>query len=152
MNRRAAGHARVRDGTSVRSLAIAIRGLPTDRPIRNPRKWYLTQQEHWLGWLSEYHGPGAYRRQTGVKRDARYAYNHIVEPAMLLYLAKAARVNRKLLAAARCASAKKLALAQKSSAVRAVIPWEIVAAALWPKLANRVKQGLPRSENHFGRL
>ena len=120
------------DRISVRSLAIAIRRLRTDPPVRDPHKWYLTQQEHWLGWLSEYHSPGAYGRQTGVKRDARYAYNHIVQPEMLLYLAKAAGVDRKLLGAATRACAKNRALVQKSSAIQGIIPWEIVAAALWP--------------------
>ncbi len=24
------------------------------------KTWYKTQQEHWLGWLAEYSGPGAY--------------------------------------------------------------------------------------------
>jgi len=120
----------------------AIRGLRADRPIRDPRKWYLTQKQHWLGWLSEYGGPGAYRRQTGVKRDARFAYMHIVEPAMLLYLASASGVDRKLLTAARRVSARCATLMEKSAAIRAVIPWETVGAALWrnyspPKKAGR---------------
>jgi len=109
----------------------AIRGLRADRPVRDPGKWYLTQKQHWLGWLSEYDGPGAYRRQTGVKRDARFAYTHIVEPAMLLYLASASGIDRKLLAAARRASARGTTLMKKSSSIRALIPWETVGAALW---------------------
>ena len=121
----------MRDPISIRTFMTAIRGLRADRPVRDPGKWYLTQKQHWLGWLSEYEGPGAYRRQTGVKRDARFAYVHIVEPAMLLYLASASGVDRKLLAAARHASARGTTLMEKSGAIRALIPWETVAAALW---------------------
>src|ERR1700680_3404466 len=40
--------------------------------------WYRSQQEHWLGWLSEYDGPGAYGRKTSVVRSAEFAYNHVV--------------------------------------------------------------------------
>lgn len=112
----------MRDPISIRTFMAAIRGLPADRAVRDPRKWYLTQKQHWLGWLSEYSGPGAYRRQTGAKRDARFAYMHIVEPAMLLYLASASGVDRRLLTAARRASARGATLMEKSGAIRAFIP------------------------------
>jgi hypothetical protein len=121
----------MRDPISIRSLRTSIRGLPADSSVENPKKWYLTQKEHWLGWLSEYNGPGAYGRQTRVKRDAKFAYNHIVQPEMLLYLANAAGVDRKLVAAANRAFIKGTTLMQKSSAIRGIIPWETVAAALW---------------------
>jgi len=117
---------------SIRSLLTAIRGLSADPPAHNPRKWYLTQKEHWIGWLSEYNGPGAYGRQAGVKRDARFAYNHVVQPEMLLYLADASGVEPKLVAAAKRAFTNGTTLMQKSGAIRAIIPWETVAAALWP--------------------
>src|SRR5687768_1490863 len=64
----------------IRHFASAIRKLPTDKPVVTPGKWYLTQKEHWLGWLSGYDGPGAYGRKGGPHQDAMFAYNHIVEP------------------------------------------------------------------------
>ena len=91
----------------------------------------FTQKEHWIGWLFEYGGPGAYGRQTQVKHDARYAYNHIVCPEMFLYLATAARVDRTLCLAAKRASTRGATMMQQSTAIRAIIPWETVAAALW---------------------
>jgi hypothetical protein len=51
---------------------------------------------------------------------------------MLLYLADASGVEPKLLAAANRAFANGTTLMQKSGAIRAIIPWETVAAALWP--------------------
>lgn len=120
---------------SIKSLLIAISKLPSDRPVYCPRRRRLfTQKEHWIGWLFEYNGPGAYGRQTGFKRDARFAYNHIVCPEMLLYLAKAAGVDRKQVAKANRAFTKGKTMMHKSRAIRAVITWETVAAALWPRL------------------
>lgn len=127
----------VGDPISIKSLLIAISNLPSDRPVYCPRRRLLfTQKEHWIGWLFEYNGPGAYGRQTRVKHDAKFAYNHIVCPEMLLYLAKAADVDRKLLAAANRAFSKGKTLMQKSRAIRAVIQWETVAAVLWPGAAH----------------
>ena len=118
----------MRDPISIRSLLTAIRGLPSDTPVYSSSVWYRTQKEHWIGWLSEYDGPGAYGRQTHVnKRDARFAYNHINNPKMLLYLADAAGVDRKLVNSANRAYAK----GSNSGAVRKIIPWETVATVLW---------------------
>ena len=40
----------------------------------------------------EYRGPGYFGRTSMARRDERFAYNHIVEVAMMLWLAKAAGV------------------------------------------------------------
>ena len=90
----------MKDPISVRTFIRAINDLPPDKPIDRPGIWYRTQHQHWIGWLSEYRGPGAYGRQTGIKRDAKFAYNHIVNPQMLLWLISASGVNRTLVSAA----------------------------------------------------
>lgn len=125
----------MRDPISIRSLITVISGLPIDPPVVNPKKWYLTQKRHWIRWLSEYHTPGAYGRQTRVKRDAKFAYNHAVQPEMLLYLASAAGVDPSRVTAANRAFKKGKTLMQKSGAIRAIIPWAVIAVALWPKYA-----------------
>jgi hypothetical protein len=117
---------------SVGSLLYKIQRLPADAIGDYPGKWYQTQKEHWIGWLSGYDGPGAYGRQTGIARDARFVYNHIVEPAMLLYLAEAAGISRRRIEAAREASLTGKTLMQQAASVRAAIPWEDVERALWP--------------------
>jgi hypothetical protein len=121
-----------RESISVEELLRAIKGLPSDKPVDNPKKWYRTQKEHWMGWLSEYDGPGAYGRKNGVKRDARFAYNHIVEPKMLLWLAQASGVPSDLTRAALAECAKAPTLQQQSSIIRRYVPWEVVARLLWP--------------------
>jgi len=76
---------------SIAQFIRVIERLPSDQAIHDPRVWYTTQKEHWLGWLHEYDGPGAYGRIPGKQRDAKFAYNHIVEPKMLLWLIEASK-------------------------------------------------------------
>jgi len=116
---------------SIKKLLAAVRRLPADEPVINPNKWYRTQKEHWIGWLSEYTGPGAYHRKTDTARDARYAYNHIVEPKMLLWLIEAAGVEESLVLQAKHDFSKGTSLMQQSAIIRRIVPWKIVAMALW---------------------
>ena len=94
----------MKETISIAQFIQIIQQLPSDEPHVNPKKWYTTQKQHWLGWLSDYDGPGAYGRTPGQQRDAQYAYNHVVEPKMLLSLMAAAGVNPDLVTAARRAS------------------------------------------------
>ena len=117
---------------TIAQLLHVIRRLPEDKAVHNPRKWYLTQREHWIGWLTEYNGPGAYERKTHFGRDAEFAYNHVVQPEMLVYLAEASSVDSTLVSRAKQILRGKGTLMQKAGAIRKVLPWPIVAAALWP--------------------
>jgi hypothetical protein len=116
----------------VEQFLAAIRRLPSDPPSLYPGKWYQTQKEHWIGWLSEYHSPGAYDRTPDPARDARYVYNHIVEPAMLLWLIDAAGVDRQLVSQAKHDASQAKSMMQQSAIIRRIVPWAVVARALWP--------------------
>jgi hypothetical protein len=111
-----------RDSVSIGQFIHAIRRLPSDKPVVDPQKWYTTQKEHWLRWLREYHTQGAYGRQTGKRRDAKFVYNHIVEPKMLLWLVEAARVKPDLIRAAKRASSRADTLPGKSASIRKHVP------------------------------
>lgn len=113
-------------------LARAIQRLPADKPVMRRGVWYATQKEHWLGWLKEYDGPGAYGR-SGRRRSAEFVYYHIVEAAMLSWLIKAAGVERSLVAKATAAAAKEDNLMSKSRAIRTRVPWSVVERSLWPR-------------------
>lgn len=117
---------------SIRKLILAIKKLPEDAPRDRKGVWYRTQKEHWLGWLSEYHGPGAYGR-IGRGKDARFAYNHIVEVDMLLWIIKAAGMKPERVKAAQHAAKNGKTLMAKSGAVRKQVPWDDLAQALWRK-------------------
>jgi hypothetical protein len=92
--------------------------------------WYTSQKEHWIGWLSEYGGPGYYGRKNS-HRSAEFIYNHIVCPPMLLWLAEASGIPK-----ARLSKAKGAALSAppklqaQSAAIRKNIPWKMIEARL----------------------
>lgn len=99
--------------------ALIARGVWTDEGV-----WYASQKEHWLGWLSEYDGPGAYGRKSWKGRSAEFVYNHIGCPPMLLWLAEAASVSRtKILAAKRNALSTRGRRATQCATIRKFIPW-----------------------------
>ncbi|MGH1578740.1 hypothetical protein [Planktotalea sp.] len=93
--------------------------------------WYGSQKEHWLGWLAEYDGPGAYGRRGDPNRDARYVYNHIQCAPMLFWLAEASGIEDKLLSKAFNVVINAPATnASQCAALRRVLPWEAVAMRL----------------------
>ncbi len=101
---------------------LVIRGV-----WRSEGVWYKSQKEHWLGWLSEYDGPGAYDRKTRQGRSARFVYNHINCPPMLLWLAEAVGVPKgKVLAAKRSALATSKTRGGHCAAIRKAIPWQAI--------------------------
>ncbi len=115
---------------SIAQFIEVIERLPSDPPNHDPRVWYTTQKEHWLGWLRDYDGPGGYGRIPGQKRDAKYAYNHIVNPQMLLWLIEAIGVRSDLVEAATRASAEGKSLMQMSGSIRKCVPWAMVYDAI----------------------
>jgi hypothetical protein len=97
----------------------------------NARAWYSSQKEHWLGWLAEYDGPGAYGRKSWRGKDAEFVYNHIVNPQMLVWLAEAAGASRqKLLRARRAALESGPRMQAMSAAIRRVFPFNEIEALL----------------------
>ncbi len=122
---------------SIEEFRRVIGTLPADEPIDNPRVWYRTQKEHWLGWLEDYNEKSTYGRKIGQKRDARFAYNHVVNYQMLLWLIEAAGMREELVDAAFEAAAKGTTLMQRSGAIRKVVPWSEVYAMFWGEAARR---------------
>jgi hypothetical protein len=71
---------------SIADLLIAISRMPEDRRVQSDEVWYESQKEHWVGWLFHYNSPGAYGRKVVEGRNAKFVYNHVVCPELLLYL------------------------------------------------------------------
>lgn len=115
---------------SINQFRNAINKLPADTPQVREGIWYRTQKEHWLGWLREYNGPGAYGRKNW-NRDARFAYNHVVCPGLLLYLIRAIPLQPDIVAAAEVAARDAKTLMAKAGAIRKVATWEMIYQALW---------------------
>jgi hypothetical protein len=121
-------------------LAARIRKLPETAPITTEFErvltkrgiwsrngvWYTTQKEHWLGWLSEYSGPGYYGRKSS-RRSAELVYNHIVRPPMVLWLGEASGVPRAIVATAKQSALSSSPNFQaQSAAIRKIIPWDLI--------------------------
>ena len=108
--------------TASYECALAAHGIWNDEGV-----WYTSQKEHWLGWLSEYDGPGAYGRKKRTGRSAQFAYNHIGCPPMLLWLAEAAGVSKaKVLAAKRAALSGRPNRASHCAIIRRVLSWPVI--------------------------
>jgi hypothetical protein len=117
---------------SIWKFRQTIKRLPEDEPREYPNKPFHTQKEHWLGWLFSFFIPGAgYDRQI-KHHDARFVYNHIVEPLMLLYLIRTIPLRAELVETAEKAYAQggETMMAQ-SGAIRKVVPWSEIYQALW---------------------
>lgn len=110
--------------------------------------WYRSQKQHWLGWLAEYSGPGAYGRQSDTIRSAELAYNRIQCAPMLFWLAEALDIDSTTLDAgfqAVVSTPKKGG--PQSSAFRRCLRWADIEAALsvWPySLSDRLLIRLSR--------
>lgn len=115
---------------TIRQFRNAIKALPEDEPQVKPGIWYKTQKGHWLGWLRGYSGPGAYNRKNW-HRDARFAYNHVVCPELLIYLIRNLSLPAEVAEAAEKAYATGSTMMATSGAIRKVVPWEMVYQAIW---------------------
>jgi hypothetical protein len=91
-----------------------------------------------VGWLRYYHGPGHYHRKNH-NHQADFAYNHINCPPMVLWLGDACAISKaKVRAAMKSALAVSRSLPAQCSAIRNVIPWELIESRLnnpWFKTA-----------------
>jgi hypothetical protein len=108
-------------------LADLIERLPTDREVPRGTQGYnryRTQKAHWLGWLDSKSTSGTYQRHDAPERGAKFVYNHIMEPKMLLWLISASGLQIELVEQAKEASLNKKSMASSCAAIRKVVPWQ----------------------------
>ena len=121
---------------SVEKLINVIKKLPVDKEVPSGTQGYSryhSQKAHWLGWLSK--KPGAkYYRQDAPNRGAKFVYNHIMEPKMLLWLITASGIDNKLIANAQKDSDNARTMASSCAAIRKVVPWEDLELVLTRKI------------------
>jgi hypothetical protein len=97
---------------------------------------------HWLDWLSEYDGPGAYGRKTPVIRSAEFAYNHVVCPPIVLWLGEASGVKTSLIMQAKkSALGASRKLQGKCAAIRRIVPWSMIKESLSNSVATNSSIG-----------
>jgi hypothetical protein len=112
------------------------------------RAWYRSQKEHWLGWLTEYHGAGACGRSAQPPRNARYVYNHIQCGPMLFWLAEALGMETvRLDAAFGAVTDFDVKGAPQCAALRHELHWKVIEGGLtdWPyRRTDRFRIRIPK--------
>ena len=119
--------------SSPQDLRRRIARLPMRQPIteayeaklmrRGLRSAYPSQQHHWVAWLGAYDGPGFYGRQRW-DRSARFVFNHVQCPAMLLWLGEATKLQANIIRlAAQMDLKSQLALPTRCSEIRRLVAW-----------------------------
>lgn len=116
---------------SVTDLIAAIKRLAPDAPYARRGGQVYTTKEQWIGWLAKYDTPGHYKR-SGTGYDARFAYNHVQNHHMLLWLIGAGGIETPTLSRAAAAAEQGKSMAQKAAAVRKLVPWNRAVELLWP--------------------
>ena len=112
---------------SVEKLIDVIQKLPSDKEVSigtQGYNLYRTQKSHWLGWLDTKSNTGTYHRKDAPNRGAKFVYNHIMEPKMLLWLISASGVDVKLVTQAEENAANAKTMASSCAAIRKVVSWE----------------------------
>jgi hypothetical protein len=106
-----------------RSFEIELTARGLWDPEREKKK-YPSQKMHWLGWLSEYGGAGAFNRKNRGVRSAEIVYNRIVCPPMVLWLTETAGVpKRQVKLAMQSALFVAPSFARQCAAMRKIISW-----------------------------
>jgi hypothetical protein len=105
---------------SIEEFIEAIRKLPKHE-----------HRERWIRWLSDYDKPGPFNRQAGEKRSAKFAYNNLAYPEMLLWLIQAAGIENGLVDMAKSDSEQFDNIRRKAAAIRNRVPWEELERLLW---------------------
>lgn len=127
------------DPVNANTLCTLITTLPVPQPVTNAfearqpatgRVWYTSQKEHLLGWLGDYHTPGAYGRQM-PGQDAKVFYTRFQCVQGLMWLAEALGENEATLQRAiQEVDAAGQNPAAQCGAFRRVVPWTRIEALI----------------------
>ena len=88
-------------------------------------------RDGWVSWLRDYNNPGPYDRLPDQDHTARFAYNHMTHPAMLIWLIEAAGVEKTLTKKAKTESSTVDNKKSQCGKIREQVPWEVLELALW---------------------
>ena len=118
-----------------KELLSRLRDLPDDMPISNmipPPRSYDNHKHHCLCWMMEMSGAGYYGRTQPVT-DAAAVYNRLQCVGMVIWLAESAGIPANTVRHAALRAARSSGnVARQTAAARQLLPWVMVAKALWP--------------------
>jgi len=118
---------------SVEEFIRFIKKLPSDEPVAKGTQGYnlyTTQKDHWLGWLDVKSDTGTYQRKDSPNRDAKYVYNHIMEPKMLIWLISAVVPDEDTINHIAKEYTTQKSMASKCASIRKIVPWDTISKNL----------------------
>lgn len=117
-------------------LLARVKTLPEFLPISGQIPWsrhHTSHRDHWLKWLEDYSDGVSYYGRKNHDRDAAYIYSHLQCASMLVYLGEAGGVPTNVVHHAFLKATTTPGNRSAVSAVtRRIMPWPMVAKALWP--------------------
>jgi hypothetical protein len=116
---------------TVEQLARVIRHLPQRAAFTGSVYAGSNRQPkpEWLAWLREYEEAGYYRRRNPTHLASR-AYNHLKNPAWLLWLCEQLGVPKSQLRRAAQSAQTQSSKAAQAGAFRRVVPWSYIESLL----------------------
>jgi hypothetical protein len=108
------------DETSIKEFIDAIEKLPDHE-----------HKDRWLHWLRDYNKEGPFGRKAGEEHSAKYSYNHIAYPEMLLWLIQAAGFDEDLVKLAETDCEQVTNMHKKVAAIRKRVTWKMLERELW---------------------
>jgi hypothetical protein len=118
---------------TIKQFISAIEGLSNATPHSDTMELptgHNSFKEMWIGWLEEYLTPGYYDRMNIVD-DAQWAYQHLNNGGMIVWLNEAAGEAPRLIEAALAAMEGRDAEPTKAKYARRVLPWDDLAKRLF---------------------
>jgi hypothetical protein len=91
--------------------------------------WYENQGEHWQGWVNGYKDAGFYNRKNN-QRSAKFIYNHIMCPAMFVWMAENVGIDKKIILQAVDEANKTEKYQTQCRIMRKYLSWEMVEKAI----------------------
>jgi hypothetical protein len=120
-------------GYNIKRFSAAIKGLRRRTPKSDKfpiPSGYTSLQHQWLEWLEEYLEPGYYDRKNVVD-DARWAYQHLNNGNMIIWLNEAAGEDSRMVQAAIVAIHGRDSRQTEAMYARRVFPWDQLATRLF---------------------
>jgi hypothetical protein len=124
---------RVDPSYTIAQFIIAVEGLrrPTPRSDELPLPHgHASFKSQWRGWLGEYLTPGYYDRKNAVD-DARWAYQHLNNGNMIVWLNEAAGEDPRIIQATIIAIDGRESRQTEAMYARRILPWGALAERLF---------------------
>ena len=124
---------RAKPNYTIAQFVAAVEGLRKRTPQSDELPLpagHTSFKSQWLSWLGEYLSPGYYDRKNTVD-DAEWAYQHLNNGRMIVWLNEAAGEDPRIIRAAIIAMAEREPRQTEAKYARLVLPWDGLVSLLF---------------------